>query len=339
MDVNPIGSYNQSLVTAKKAEKSADIYQKSRQMQHITQTGAEPGAVAQISDEAKKMHSESNFTLQKLDENSPFPFKELEEFFSMDREQRSEKLKDMLPQREQISLDPYIQYIFPEGSLGSFLTEQLAGKVDNPSYAAKELRDMIYGGMDANPDATAEERAITREAGLKLAEYISQNYFDDQKEGTAFLDTVKMYAEKNLLSQKGYIVFENSDMKPLKPYNTLTGAPADYVQVSLADYAKKYHGITEEKDFLANRDSIMKAYLYDSVHNPQRIKALEAETVKNFAANEKNVQTAVDKAQKSFKELSFDSGFINGLSDVLHSLNQPDTAKWASDILNLFNKK
>ncbi|MDR1829859.1 MAG: hypothetical protein LBQ76_03725, partial [Candidatus Fibromonas sp.] len=54
-----------------------------------------------------------------------------------------------------------------------------------------------------------ETRAMNREEGKMLAEYLSQNYFEDPEEAKAFMDTISKWAYKSEMRDKGYM-FMNS---------------------------------------------------------------------------------------------------------------------------------
>src|SRR5690625_7069906 len=81
-----------------------------------------------------------------------------------------------------------------------------------------------------------EERAAYREMALKQAEYVAENFFDNEEERAAFMDEINRYYENDLLREKGYVVFDNSDLEPFKRYSS----PRDNGKVSYMTFAREY---------------------------------------------------------------------------------------------------
>jgi hypothetical protein len=285
-------------------------------------TAVGASAAVQISEEAKQKFAEHNIFLQTLDEAT---------LLKISEKIAGRKGKDLMEVTPKESLDPYLTYLYPENSLGSMLTEKLDGKVANSSYAAKQFTDLFYTN---NADATTEERAANRATAVKLAEQIAQEYFGEE-EGQAFLAEVQKFADRSAMADKGYTVFHDSDQEPLKPYNTLTNAPADYVNISANDYAKKYFGITDKKEVIARLGEI----LNDMGRNPGRMNQLRNEIVADFAANEAKVQKVIDQTEEKFSSISFGADFMADLTNVLAGLNQSGSAELAGNILKMFQQK
>jgi hypothetical protein len=129
-----------------------------------------------------------------------------------------------------------VTYTFMEGSLEDLITDELGGKLKNASLVASELGKMIRSSF-INPDATVEERAIDRETALNHVRYLAKNYFDEPDKAKAFLDKVQRFADNDVLREKGYIVFDNSDMQPYKSYMS---SVKDSGSVSTSAYARLY---------------------------------------------------------------------------------------------------
>ncbi|SNS65343.1 hypothetical protein SAMN05446037_1015108 [Anaerovirgula multivorans] len=282
----------------------------------------------QISDEAKKMFQ----SLKEHDFSSPLKLNE--EFFRKDYyEQRKLDFAKSIAERQDINpLENEFQilgvkYIFNEGTLEQFLSDKLEGKVQNASLLASEIAGQIRGTIN-NPNATVEERAINRETAIKLSEYIAQNYFDNADEANAFLTEINKYAENDVLREKGYVAFDNSDMEPFKSY-TLPTAPDDYFSASA--YAKKY-GDTDLKDIF-NDSSKLNDFIKTIQKNGEKWRA---EIVKEFEENAQNVQNIINKFKDSLSHVSLNSNFINDMNDSLNGLNQHNAAKWSNNILNVF---
>ena len=259
------------------------------------------GVSVEISEGAK------NLSLQMKGYGADSPFKLDAEFFSKDaREQR--RLESAKAMAESSNIDPFdnefqilgVQYTFVSGSLGEFITNNLEGKARNASLVASELSMMIRGTI-SNPNATVEERAINRETAIKNAEYIAQNYFDDPDEAKAFLDGINRFAENDIWREKGYIVFDNSDMPPFKSY-TMPNAPEGYINGNA--YAKKL-GVSNIMEIFQDPKKF-ETFISES-------SKLKAEVVASFNNNEKKVSDIISKV----KELLNPTDVANSLQRLL----------------------
>jgi hypothetical protein len=123
-----------------------------------------------------------------------------------------------------------------DGTLEALISDELGGKLKNASLVASELGKMIRGTF-GNPDATVEERAIDRETALSHVRYLADNYFDDPDKANAFINKVQRFADNDILREKGYVVFDNSDMTPFKSYMS---SVKDSDSVSSTAYARLY---------------------------------------------------------------------------------------------------
>jgi hypothetical protein len=236
--------------------------------------------------------------------------------------QRKAETAKMLAEPKEI--DPFenefqilgVTATFMEGTLEDFISDKLGGKLKNASMVASELGKMIRGTF-GNPDASVEERAIDRETALSHARYLAENYFDDPDDAKAFLKEIQRFADNDILREKGYVVFDNSDMKPFKSYMS---SVRDSDSVNLSAYAKLYR----DSNALEKDSDPQKAYsFFNSVHennanvlellntggfnalynaiskNKQEWDALLSE---NFAKNEQYVSDIIDKAKDSLDE-------------------------------------
>lgn len=190
-----------------------------------------------ISDESRKLFQ----ALKEYDFDGPLKLDK--QFLQRDYyEQRKLEFAKSLSERQDIApLENEFQilgvsYVFKPGSLEQFISEKLEGKAENASLLASEIAENIRGTV-SNPNATIDERAVNRKTALRLAEEIARNYFDNVDESKDFLSVINEYAENDVLREKGYVVFDNSDMKPFKEY-TLPTAPENYICGST--FAEKY---------------------------------------------------------------------------------------------------
>lgn len=187
-------------------------------------------------------------------------------------------------------------FAFNEGTLEKFIADKLAGKAANAEYVAYELGQMVTGTR-YNSGATVEERAVIRETALKNAEDIARIYFDDPAEAKAFLEELHRFADNDILREKGYIVFDNADIAPRKPYeSTLHGEPAGAVKIT-GEYVKKFCGYSVQE--LYEDGEKLKAYFEAWMTHHQ---TWEATIVNDFAANEKTVTAIMDKVKASLNE-------------------------------------
>src|SRR5690625_832626 len=98
-----------------------------------------------------------------------------------------------------------------------------------------ELAESIRSSISM-PDKSVEERAAYSEMALKQAEYVAENYFDNEKERAAFIEEVNRYYENDLLRERGYVVYDNSDLESFKKYSS----PRDNNRVSYMTLASEY---------------------------------------------------------------------------------------------------
>jgi len=252
-----------------------------------SQATANKGAEVEISEEGKmafRLWSSEEDLLSGLN-TSAFNCKET-------REEQKREVDRLLQEKLQ---DPTRAiFNFDEHSLGGFVVKALEGKAEKAGFVANELQRMISGTL-FNNDASLEERAMNREIGLKNAEYLAENYFDNPDEAKAFLDEVYRFAENDILREKGYIVFENSDMKPFRNYES----PLDG-QISWNAYAE-VAGIKLE-DVMNKPQEFFK--LLNTNNNRSK---WSEEIVKNFEENEKQVDDIISGIRSSLSESTVNS--------------------------------
>jgi len=102
-----------------------------------------------------------------------------------------------------------------DGTLNKLVADVVNAKMD-PNTANKfkaELDRLISGAYtaDGKMAGTVEERAVDMEKGLKLAEYIAENYIDDPESRKDFLDGVRVFYNNAVLREKGYDVLETPE--------------------------------------------------------------------------------------------------------------------------------
>src|SRR5699024_5592911 len=87
---------------------------------------------------------------------------------------------------------------YSENTLHHTITEALEGKVKNASLYAAELASAIRSSISMS-DKSVEERAAYREMALKQAEYIAENYFDNEEEARSEEHTSELQSRFDLV--------------------------------------------------------------------------------------------------------------------------------------------
>ena len=204
-------------------------------------------------------------------------------------------------------LDPAYAVKYQEGTLHRFITDALIDKARNVTLIATELTEALQGTLYAS-DSTVAERALKREAALRSAQYIAENYFDDPNEAKAFLDTITKFADNDILREKGYIVWDNSDVAPYRNYSSP-------VSEWTANAMAKYFGASDEilKDPLkiisfVNSKLAPMAH-YDGTKEPVHptIRKMLNDLSKAFEENEKQVDDVISKAVMSMDKTFLDN--------------------------------
>ncbi|AEE96805.1 hypothetical protein [Mahella australiensis] len=244
-----------------------------------------------ISDESRKLFQ----VLKEYEFDGPLKLDK--QFLQRDYyEQRKLEFAKSLSERQDIApLENEFQilgvsYVFKPGSLEQFISEKLEGKAENPSLLASEIAENIRGTV-SNPNATIDERAVNRKTALRLAEEIARNYFDNVDEAKDFLSVINEYAENDVLREKGYVVFDNSDMKPFKEY-TLPTAPENYICGSA--FAEKY-GYTNLKEIFDD-SAKYEGFINALQKNGEKWKE---DIVRSFDEHEQLVQKIIDESSLS----------------------------------------
>jgi hypothetical protein len=112
----------------------------------------------------------------------------------------------------------------PVDELGELMREAMAYNVDNTLlfslYSNTEMDNTTVfklaselGRLLSDPRETLETRVANREKGLKLAEYIANNYIDDPTAKQTFLDRAKEVANLYEMRDKGYDIYWTMDEK------------------------------------------------------------------------------------------------------------------------------
>lgn len=257
------------------------------------QAKTDAGRKASTSEEARKI----SLGIKEYNEDSLLKVDKA--FFSQEaRAQRQLDAANNMAERFALdSLDNEFQmsgitYSFNEATLEKFIADSLAGKAASASFVAFELGKMIRGTIH-NPDITVEERACARETALRHADYIAQNFFDDPGEAKLFLEGINRFADNDILREKGYIVFGNSDLAPVKSY-LMSDLPEN---INWSEYARKL-GYSSIHDVFESPE-MLNAFFSALQENRQE---WDEEIAKSFSANEANVADVIRRVKASLKE-------------------------------------
>ncbi|WP_051569383.1 hypothetical protein [Alkaliphilus transvaalensis] len=287
----------------------------------------EKGVDLYISNEGKERY----LALKEYDQNSflkldeTFFRKDYHELRRLDFANSIAERTDLNPLENEFQISG-VTYIFNEGTLEDYLSKTLEGKVENPSLMASEISAKVRGSVN-NKSGSVEERGLNREVALKFVAYLAENYFNDKEEGNDFFEKVNQSAERDILREKGYIVFDNSNMKPFKSYS-MANAPEDYI--NLKAYAEKY-GNTDLKEIFS--DSTKLKDFMEAI----KLKggSWREEIVREFADNERSVENSLKEIKNSLNHVRLDQHFIKDMEDSLREMNNHDAAKWTTNLLNL----
>jgi len=186
---------------------------------------------------------------------------------------------------------------FLKGSLEHFIQGAIDGKARNSSLVASELGQMIRSAA-YNNGATAEERAVLRETGMKHAKYIAQNFFENPNEAKAFLDGIKRFYDNDVLREKGYTVLEG----PGSPYIFKPYTSPHNGEININEFAKKY-GVIDVKSLLSDP---VKWTGFTSALSRNKEKWSE-EIIKAFEDNAQNVTNIINLVKSSLNEESVTS--------------------------------
>lgn len=223
-----------------------------------------------------------------------------------------------------------VKYVFPENTLQHTIKEALEGKVVNASIFAAELASAIRSSVSM-PDKSFEERAAYREMALKLAEYIAENYLENEQEATSFMNEINKYYENDVLREKGYVVIDNSDLKPFKKYSSPISNNND---VSFYTLAQKYMDEDYFERFINGKGTATESarFLMQLKNNKEKY---SKEIIEEFELNKQLVEEQITAAKSILESFVWENGLVtetieeqpNYLDEIL---------KWNKNMLNLF---
>lgn len=223
-----------------------------------------------------------------------------------------------------------VKYNFPENTLHQTIKVALEGKVVNASLYASELASAIRSSVSM-PDKSAEERAAYREMALKQAQYISDNYFDNEQEASSFMNEINKYYENDVLREKGYIVIDNGNIKPFKTYSSPI---SNKNEVSFYTLAKRYMDKDYFERFINGEGTPEESAKFLMQLNNNREKYTEA-ILSESEREEQQAVAAINNAKSTLEALEWEHGrnirTIEGQPSYLNNV-----LKWNNQMLNLF---
>jgi len=218
---------------------------------------------------------------------------------------------------------------FPENTLHHTIHEAMEGKVKNASLYAAELAGSIRSSISM-AHKNIEERAAYREMALKQAEYVAENFFDNEEERAAFMDEINRYYENDLLREKGYVVFDNSDLEPFKRYSS----PRDNGKVSYMTFAREYMDEDTFERWITNeatKEEIDK-FFRQLVSNQEK---WSREIIEEAELHTQRVEKAIANVQEMLESFVWVDGRVIATGE-----EQPDyldeLIQWNENMLNLF---
>jgi len=114
--------------------------------------------------------------------------------------------------------DIFNQTVFQTGSIEDSISQQFSAYVD---YSKADLIAIELGKLirisAKTIGLTVEERAISREIGMRLAELLANAYFSCPNDVSAFTETIKNYAQRDEMLDKGYYFWEGQAYESFKP--------------------------------------------------------------------------------------------------------------------------
>jgi len=200
------------------------------------------------------------------------------------------------------------------------LTKMLEGKARNGSMVAHELAKSLQGSVFAK-DVTVAERAVTREAAFRSAQYIADNYFDNPNEAKAFMDLITKIKDEDILKEKGYVfprftlyvdgVIEVNTMEPFRNYSA-PGMGNDYISpVGTARYLGAPETMLQRGQFMVHGTSDIISFINNAVAKqsfPSQSSALSWDAALRqgildaWHKNERNVSDIISLTSASFDD-------------------------------------
>lgn len=220
---------------------------------------------------------------------------------------------------------------FPENTLHHTIKEALEGKVANASVYAAELASAIRSSVSM-PDKNDEERAAYREMALKQAEYIAENYFDNEQEAVSFMNEIKKYYENDVLREKGYVVIDNSGLEPIKNYSSHISNDDD---VSFYTLVKRYMDENYFERFINGEGNPVESakFLMQLKNNKEKY---SEEIIEEFELNEQKVEEQITAIKSMFESFVWENGLVTGTMEEQSSY-LVEILNWNKNMLNLFN--
>ncbi|WP_440897073.1 hypothetical protein ACS127_03550 [Amphibacillus sp. Q70] len=294
------------------------------------------GATVTISEESQNKYIQSlKFKETNKDDVMLKQFRKFYEEYHSDEAIEKRKLEQLEKEQaynrleDEFSLS--VEYHFPENTLHQTIKETLEGKVVNASLYAAELASAIRSSLSM-PDKNAEERAAYREMALKQAEHIAEHYFANEQEATSFMNEINKYYENDVLREKGYVVFDNSDLKPFKNYSSPLSNGKD---VSFYTLAKRYMDEEYFERFIKGEGTPKESarFLMQIKNNKEKYRK---EIIEEFELNEQQAEEQITATKAMFESFVWENGLVTETME-----EQPtylvEILKWNKDMLNLFN--
>lgn len=292
-------------------------------------------ATITISDAAKNKYIESlKFKVTNKDDTIGKQFQKFYEKYNSTEAIEQRRLKQLEKEQAYNRLEDEfnlgVKGEFPENTLHHTIKEALEGKVANASLYAAELASAIRSSISMS-DKNAEERAAYREMALKQAEYIAENYFDNEQEAISFMNEINKYYENDVLREKGYVVIDNSDLEPLKNYSSRISND----DVSFYTLAKRYMDADYFERFINGEGNPAESakFLMQLKNNKEKY---SEEIIDEFELNKQKVEEQIAATKSMFESFVWENGLVTGTMQEQPSY-LVEILNWNKNMLNLFN--
>jgi len=149
--------------------------------------------------------------------------------------------------------DIFNQTVFQTGSIEDLISQQFSAHVE---YTKADLIAIELGKLikisTRMIGLTVIERAVSREIGLRLAELLANAYLSCPNEVAEFIETIKSYAQRDEMLDKGYYFWEGQAYEPYKPIPISIqwkrwekGGPRPYSDDDVAAFRAKEKEVTK----------------------------------------------------------------------------------------------
>jgi hypothetical protein len=314
-----------------------------------TATPTEPAAILNISAEGR----ERSFQLKMFDPADPnlldksvfeaVAQKKAEDLANLSNDPNFFELNNVGPTKYTLSG-------LVEGAINSKLDAATASKFTSEIDRLIRNIDNATGSLIG----TVEERTVNREKGIKLAEYIAENYIDEPADRQVFLEGVKHFVNIAEMRDKGYTVVDTLHGEAvINQDGGITGFGKAFSEAftslyKTGQYKNEFDGALFDDALKASIETVLRdpkykeiaakydageinlggAYLSMSRKSDSETASLTAK----FAENEKTVANTIEQTKKNLDKDAVKKDVQKMINDILSN-----TAKQTGFLKNMLN--